>query len=272
MRLPVTGAELCNLVPVDWVCRAIVELLGRADWHGRPFHLVARAPIAGRLLHEVAATELRLEGVELAGAGAVEHLSRLEEYVQQGLREYWPYLGGCPAFDCTNTATALPHLPPPPVDRAMLQRLVRFGLARRWGRGGSRPTSAESHCRRYVEQVFPRQARASRLARAVGLDLLVALDVRGPGGGQWSCRWTAGEFTYLRRGLEDRAVVTYRTDPATFDAVVQGQRTPQEAFFEQRIAIAGDLETALKLAVLFGEFLRENASPQPTEAMDARRI
>jgi predicted lipid carrier protein YhbT len=67
------------------------------------------------------------------------------------------------------------------------------------------------------------------------------------------------------------ADVAYHTDPNTFAAVPRGRLTPQEAFFEQRVAITGDLEVALKLAVLFGQFLRENPPPLAgrTEAVDA---
>src|SRR5262249_10014029 len=123
----------------------------------------------------------------------------------------------------------------------------------------------------YVERTFPRRAQQSRLARAARLDLLVGLDVRGPGGGQWSCRWMQGELAYVRRGLEEGASVVYHTDPETFDAILEGRQSPQEAFFEQRIAIAGDLEAGLKLAALLAQFLREDPDPRPhrTEAMDA---
>src|SRR5262249_13387275 len=150
----------------------------------------------------------------------------------------------------------LPDLPPPPVDRPLLKRLIGFAVNNRWGRGPSPPAetsspSAVSRCAEYIERVFPRQARQSRLAQEAGLDLVVCIDLRGPGGGQWSCKWTAGELVYARRGLEEETRVTYHTDTATFEAVVNGLQTPQEAFFEQRINITGDLETALKLAVLF---------------------
>jgi predicted lipid carrier protein YhbT len=91
------------------------------------------------------------------------------------------------------------------------------------------------------------------------------------GCGQWTCKWRDGKLVYVESGLEENAAVTYHTDTSTFQAIVSGVQTPQEAFFEQRLAITGDLETALKLAVLFVQFLEENPIPQPhrTEVMDA---
>jgi nucleoside-diphosphate-sugar epimerase/predicted lipid carrier protein YhbT len=276
LRLPLSGDETGNLVPVDWVSRAVVDLVARPAWHGRTFHLVARSPVSARLIQEVAAAELELEGVVFAGPGDLAEPSRLEQLFLEGLQDHWPYLTGHPEFLCPNTTAALPHLSPPVIDGPLLRRLIRFAVADRWGRARpvraavSPPSAPPSSCVQYVEQMFPRQARQSRLARAARLNLLVALDIRGPGGGQWSCQWTHGELTYVRRGLEDHAEVTYQTDLATFEAVVQGCLTPQQAFFEHRIAIRGDLETALKLAVLFDQFLRENPYPRPkrTEAID----
>jgi thioester reductase-like protein len=277
LRLPLTGNELWNLVPVDWVSRTIVELLAMPQWNGQTFHLVSRSPVSTRVVRDVGAEVLNLPGVEFAGPKGVAHPSRLEQLFLDGIQEYWPYLGGNPAFTCVNTSAALPDLPPPPVDRSMLERLIRFAVANRWGRAPRqtpvvcvRPLPY-ARCAEYIEQVFPRQASRSRLARQAGLDLTVCIDLRGPGGGQWSCKWRRGELIYARRGLEYGAAVTYHTDTATFQAVMSGIQTPQDAFFEQRITITGDLETALKLAVLFGQFVAENsvAPPHRMEVMDS---
>ncbi|HEV3262662.1 MAG TPA: SDR family oxidoreductase [Gemmataceae bacterium] len=277
LRLPLSGNERCNLVPVDWVAKAVVSLLGRPSWHGRTFHLVSRSPVTIRAIQQIAAQELGIEGVEFAGAEAPKDAGRLDQLLREGLREYWPYLAGQPEFLCPNTRAALPGLAPPAMDGPMLRRLIHFAVADDWGRARAHAAKeavdppARSLCASYLEEVFPRQARKSRLAKSAGLNLLVALDIRGPGGGQWSCRWIDGELSCVTRGLEDQAEVTYQTDTATFAAVVQGRQSPQQAFFEQRIDMRGNLETALKLAVLFEQFLRENPYPPAdrTEAMDA---
>ena len=63
--------------------------------------------------------------------------------------------------------------------------------------------------------------------------------------------------------MERRADVVYRTDPVTFDNVVRGRSSPQEAFFARRVEIGGDVEKGLKLAVLFGLFLAEAGRALP---------
>ena len=276
VRVRLRGNEPCDLVTVDWVSRAVAELLALPGEHGRTYHLVSRAPATTRFILDTAAAELGIDGIELVGAAEIGAPSRLEELLLEGLQEYWPYLGGTPAFCDRNTAAALPHLPSPPIDAAMLRRLVRFALANRFGRGPSPASpvgqpSVAIHCATYFERTFPEQARTSNLARAVGLSALISFEIHGAGGGQWSCRWEEGDLVEIRRGLDERAVAIYRTDTATFEDVVQGRQDPQQAFFEERVAISGNLEIALKLASLFHQFLQENAlvKSHRTEAVHA---
>jgi nucleoside-diphosphate-sugar epimerase/putative sterol carrier protein len=282
MRLPGTGEEPCYLVPVDWVAGAITRLVARPAWHGRTFHLLPAAPIPARLVQQTAAGELNLRGVEWVGPGRIEKPTRLEQMFHEGLEQHWPYLASAVDFRGDNTLEALPDLPPVRIDRSTLQRLVRFAVARDFGRqknrgekNKNRPAvyfsvsdssvlSRRIQCRTYLEEIFPGQARTSRLGKAAGLDIVVALDISGPGGGQWSCCWKDGELSRVRRGLDERAEVTCRLDTATFDAVIRGEQAPQQAFFDQRIELEGDVEIGLKLAVLFEQFLRENPYSQGT--------
>jgi thioester reductase-like protein len=265
LRLPLTGDEPRDLVPVDWVARAVVHIANRPRHHGRTYHLVAGRPVPVRRVKEVAEEVLGIGGVEFAGPDGPADPTALEQLFLEHVREYLPYLQGDPVFDARNSRAALRRLPPPAIDRALLARVIAFAARDRWGHRSSSPPApapeAAGMCGHYMERFFPQHARRSALARAVNLDALIAFDVHGPAGGQWSCRWTHGELVSIRRGLEPGAEVTYRTDPATFAAVVQGVLVPQEAFFARRIEIAGDLEKALKLAVLFGQFVREFPFP-----------
>jgi thioester reductase-like protein len=280
LRLPLCSDEVWNLVCVDWVSRAMVALLARPHWHGRPFHLVARSSVSTRFVRDVAAAVLDLAGVQLVGREGVTNPSRQEQWFLEGLREYWPYFAGNPRFTSTNTNAALPDLPPPRVDRPLLERLIRFAVANRWGRSDARSTKAHrdvsslSSCAEYIERIFPRQARQSQLAREAGLNLAVGIDLHGPGGGQWCCQWNDGELIAIKRGSTSGAAIIYHTDTTTFQAIVSGRETPQEAFFEQRIAITGDLESALKLAVLFAQFLAENPTSRchRMEVLDSTSI
>jgi thioester reductase-like protein len=272
LRLPLDGDEPVNLVCVDWVSRAIASLIASPAWLGRTFHLVPREPVRARLIHDVAAAVLGIEGTQLGHPSAATP-NGIEAAFLDGVRQYWSYLGAAAMFRDDNIRAAVPHLPPPRIDRAVLLRQIRFAVANNWGRGRTicpgTAASADRRCRQYFEQSFPEQARQSGLARAVGLDILVGFDIKGPGGGQWSCEWRRGEFLGVCPGVAPAATVVYRTDRTVFDAILDARFTPQQAFFDQRIKITGDIETALKLAVLFEQFLAENAVPGRREVADA---
>ena len=272
LRLPFTGDEPRNLVPVDWVAGAVVRLLDRPGCHGRTYHLVAPTPVRVREIKDVAGQLLQIDGVRWGDGGVPRDPSPLEELFLGQLREYWPYLGGDPAFDCRNTRAALPDFPAPRMDRDLLARLIRFAVADRWGRARGRTAGGRVSidCARYVEQFFPESLRRSSLAR-LPIDVTVGLHVRGAGGGRWWFRCGGGQVLHLRRGTERGAEVVYRMDRPTFEAVVCGRQSPQDAFLARRIEIEGDVEKALKLAVLFGQFVKECPyAPSPhREATDA---
>jgi thioester reductase-like protein len=267
LRLPFTGDEPRNLVPVDWVAQAVVRILDQRPLHGRTYHLVARRPTPIRAIKEVGEHVLGIDGVGWAGAGGPADLTPLEVVFRDRLQEYWPYRHGDPAFADRNTRAALPELPPPRVDRVMLGRLIRFAHSRRWGRACHDAAGPPVvNCAHYLEEFFPEAARRSTLAD-LPLDADVVLEVRGPGGGVWSCRWAGGEVR-VRRGRRGGADVGYRLDGPTFAEVVLGRLPAQEAFFGGRVEVEGDVEKALKLAVLFEQVVRE-CPYQPGAAREA---
>jgi len=277
LRLPLTGAERRNLVPVDWVAQTIVRLLRRPACHGRTYHLASPWPVPVRLIKEVTEDVLRLEGIVFAGGGARADAGSLERFYREQLADYWPYLGVEPLFDCRNLAAVLPDLPPIWINRQMLTRLIGYAVADGWGRSRhperDRPVPvAKLHRidpRQYIEEIFPQAARQSPLAQAAGLNVVVALDVQGPEGGQWTCRWVEGELAFVRPGLDKVADVLYRMTPAALEDVVLGRHSAQAAFFDRRIEVEGDVEKALKLAVLFGHFLAEDSTRVHKEATHA---
>jgi thioester reductase-like protein len=270
VRLPFTGDEPRDLVPVDWVSQAITRIVCQPALHGRTYHLTAAETTQANLIKEVAEELLGIEGVRWAGSGELANPSPLEEAVLQQLAEYWPYRHGDPSFDRGNTRAALSGLPPPVIDRALLSRLIRFGIEDRWGRRRTcKVAPARLDCARYVEDFFPEAVLRSSLA-GMPLAATVGLEVRGVGGGRWTC-WLGGEGqAMVQRGMDDCTEVVYRLDVPTFVAIIAGQLDLQEAFLTRRVEIAGHVEKGLKLAVLLGRLLRECPFPHPEkEPLDA---
>jgi thioester reductase-like protein len=263
VRLPFRGDESRDLVPVDWVAAAIARLVGRPAAHGRTYHLTAARPTSLADIKTVAAEELGIDGIQLTPA--IADPSHLERLFLDGLRGFWPRLGGDPAFDSGNARSALPDLPPPRVDRECLRRLVRFATEDGWGtRRRSRPRPAAKaalDCGDYIERFFPAVIGRSLLAR-LPVEIALGFDIRGPGGGRWLCRFGGGRVLQVVRHATERGAVEYRMAVPTFAALVAGRESPRDAVTNRRIEIAGDIEKGLKLAVLFDQFVRE--LPYPT--------
>jgi thioester reductase-like protein len=274
LRLPLTGDQTQNLVPVDWVSRALAELLRRPRWHGKTFHLVAREAVRLREIKAFVEELLGLEGIRWAGPDGIPDPTPLEERVLEQFKDYWSYLHSDLRFDCRNTRRALPDLPPPAFDRALVGRLLAFAREDRWGRGpaggpGPAGPAGESACGHYLERVLPEKARRFPLARALPAGLVFGFDLRGPGGGVWSCRWAGGGRLEVWRGPDAGAAAVYRTDVATFGGLIRGRLAPQKAFFDGLIEIGGDVEKGLKLAALIERFLAEVPGRPAGEALHA---
>jgi thioester reductase-like protein len=270
LRMPFTGEERHNLVPVDWVATAIARIHDRPRLHGRTYHLVARSGVAVRRIHDVARQLLGIDGVSWVGPQGAAEPTSLERLFQDHLHEYWPYRHGHPLFLDDNTRRALPDWLPLQIQDSLLARLIRFAVKDRWGRQRRRGRvgGAGVDCAHYLRQFFPEAVRRSSLA-GVPADVTVGVDVSGPGGRRWVCRWRAGALASIDGEAAEPAEVTYRLDEATFAAVVSGRLSVQEAFFARRIDIAGDVEKGLALAVLLDSFVREHPYPSFAEQADA---
>jgi nucleoside-diphosphate-sugar epimerase len=256
LRLPFRGDERKDVVPVDWVARAIVRILGRPEYHGRTFHLTAEKPATVRALCDVVKRDLRIDGLELLGNGPLPDPSELERVIEAGMREYSAYFDSDPTFDRRNTLDALPDLSVPAIDRDVLGRLVRFGVEDRWGRKSSVGSPAAKTCTEYLEDDFP-VAVSQSILDGMALDLSLGIDVVGPGGGTWMSRIGPNRVVVMRRDSVRNAELVYRLSEATFHAVATGRESPQEAFYARRIEIDGDVETGLRLAAWFGRLLAE---------------
>jgi thioester reductase-like protein len=271
IRLPLTGEETQNLVPVDWVSQAILSLLHRPQWHGRTYHLVAWQAVRLQEIKGIIEDLLRIEGIQWAGRDGLTDPTSLEQLVLEQFQDYWSYLQNDLVFDSRNTRQALPDLPPPVFDRELVIRLLRFAQEDNWGRERALGKPARTlDLTHYLERVLPVQVRQSPVSRALPRGLCFALSIDGPGGGQWTCR--CGDRTIrVQRGLDPSAVVTYRMDAPTFEGLIHGRQTTQRAFFDGRIEIDGNMEKALMLALLIEQFLVERpARPEPeTETLHA---
>jgi thioester reductase-like protein len=203
--LGMTGDEVKNLVPVDWVSAVMTRIIGDPALHGRTYHITSTRPTPVRRLCRVfeelvveMAAELaaaRASGGAAKGGGGFDPaaLARLFEDQMHVYRAYW---SDDPRFDSSACIAAVPDLPAPELDDETIRRLCRFAIANRFR--------------------WPPPGRAARLVTARGLlearlgaaswnaptgGELVGLSASGGGGGQWTIRCAEGRPVELHVGL-----------------------------------------------------------------------
>lgn len=139
IRLDLTGNERRNLVPVDWVSATIASIVLRPEYHGKTYHLAPERAVTARELEEAMAARFGYTGVTFVGPGLdPADRNEFEAQFYEFVAQYELYWASEPRFDTANTRAAVPELPCPAVDAAMVGRLIDFADRDAWGRGRRR--------------------------------------------------------------------------------------------------------------------------------------
>ena len=224
--LGMTGEEVKNLVPVDWVSAVMARIIGDPSLHGRTYHITSTRPTPVSRLCRVF-EELVVEmAAELAAARAAAGpakgtpgfdpamLARLFEDQMHVYRAYW---SDDPRFDSTWCTAAVPDLPSPELDDETIRRLCRFAIANRfrWPPPG-----------RDVRTVTARGLLERRLGaaswEAPSSGEVVGLSAAGGGGGQWTVRCEAGRPVALHVGLPSSAAPVIHLAASTLETLLGG--------------------------------------------------
>ncbi|TWU18670.1 SDR family oxidoreductase [Allorhodopirellula heiligendammensis] len=238
--LGLSGDEEKNFVPVDWVSNAISSIVCDRDLHGRTYHLTAERRTSCELLademHEVFsehALEVLWQEVEKSKASRKfangkptspkEEPTFSVETMQASFRSqmeiYQAYWRNDPVFDRTQLTAALPHLPPPAVDRECIRRLCRYALKKNFG--WPRPPvvmPAFNAAAKLRSQGFHSQPQATSDVRPSDLNLRIL----GDGGGDFAVRFSPdnAEATWVNAGFDVNQTRTCVMSAATLQRLI----------------------------------------------------
>lgn len=129
-----TGKEVKNLVPVDWVSAAMAAIVGQRRLWGSTYHLTPTDPVTADTIQGVIEQVVGYEGTTaFAGAGksgeAVTPIGEeLASAFYEQMRIYATYWRNDPTFDRTNLLAALPDLPCPVLDHDRLLMLAETAI------------------------------------------------------------------------------------------------------------------------------------------------
>lgn len=123
-----------NLVPVDWVARALWKIVETEGASGRTYHLTHPAPPSQRGIAAWASGVLRESDGTLSFQSRLEgSIGRHERAANEAMCRYRAYLAAEPVFDRTNTERALGGaLPVPRMGPAFFDALLAYAREQQW--------------------------------------------------------------------------------------------------------------------------------------------
>ena len=131
LRIPLSGNEPVNLVPVDYVARVIGHVVTNPEHHGRTYHVTPTTPFTTGQVGAAIGDYFGFDGIRFVGAGEVP--SRIVSELPKWLAEYHDYFGTDPRFDTTNTDAAMGG--PYTLDgEEFLRKIIDFAVGTNFGR------------------------------------------------------------------------------------------------------------------------------------------
>ena len=271
LRIKGRAADHQNIVPVDYVAAMITHLLGDPCSRGRVYHLTHPHPPTNGQIKQALEEHFCLGGgrfvepAEMDCAGLNEH----ERIFADISRPVEHYMIDTPQFDRANAVAAerAAGIACAAYDTAALRRLFSYAESvgwacsrRRRGRTAESTASPTSLLDAYFQGFLPEHVNRSKVARVTGLTVDVRFTIEDEPNGEWVCRFERGRLAQVLcapAAAGARADFGYRTTRAGFWRAISGRHHPQELFLFGHAHISGDVERALKLAMILNAFARE---------------
>jgi thioester reductase-like protein len=224
-KLGLKGDEGKNLVPVDWLAAAISYLVTHPEHHGKTYHLASPKPVPVSEVQQVVRDAIeRHYPKPLATSITEEELKAIEGLFYEYMLIYQSHWRDDPKFDLTNTLAALPHLPCPQMTYEVLMRVSRYPVERNFMHPRHEQFTAEfdvaAHLDGWSESDHDGSAETGRS---------VALQVNGPGGGQWQLQIGTDKIRGVARGLPSDEGPGFYLSATTFGALAGGTLSVDES-------------------------------------------
>jgi nucleoside-diphosphate-sugar epimerase len=248
-----------NLLPVDFAVQAMWNLSQAAGCGGGVYHITNPLPPTLQHLISLAAKILGLD-IEIEDPLRPETQSRRVE-IPPSL--YAAYLHGNIEFDLTNTRSVLHDYDAsfPLMDEHYYRRILSYAIEQDWGAGATSRASKhpEKSTAQFVETYFE-DFLATRLnlpsqKRLKNLTGTFLIQIQDETASDWVLELREGILTSISH---DPAGIEWRflTDADTFKKIVKGLVPPEQAFFDGRVNIDGNMEKALQASATLCEFLK----------------
>lgn len=250
-----------NIVPVDYVAAMIAGAVVTPSAHGRIYHLTNPCPPTSQEILDAAQRHFGVEGCRFVPPDQFPRsgLTSLERLVRQASASIEHYMADTPDFDRSNTCEleAILGLACPAYPADAMGRLIRYATSA-WARQETPQRGDAAHFADYFERFLPRHVPLSQVARMTGLSLAMRFIIDDVPGAQWACRFDRGQLADVKHGPNSiHEDFGYRTTRQAFWKAVSGRVHPQELFLTGQASIFGNVEKAMKMAMILNAFARE---------------
>jgi nucleoside-diphosphate-sugar epimerase len=247
-QLGLAGHERKNIVPVDWVSRVILEIVRNRAAHGRNYHVTCDDPpnatdlaaAVGDVLKPHFQSGAGFQPASQALAAPTDLLDSAD--FRKHMDVYRAYFRDHPEFDTTNLRQAVPHVPCPPVDRAMLARTGKYALDHNFGWPRTQPPPAPveidrtTDLRSVASNFDGPEVRRTRTFQPVRVAQACIVEITGVGGGASTFDLESQQF--LDRGRCENPAATIRLRSDTLAALAASDLTVDQALQSGRVLIA----------------------------------
>lgn len=133
--LEYSSSSTLNLVPVDWLVKAITDIMEQGE-RGQIYNLANTCPPKVAWIVKTSLEILGIQGVkqrqlgEFVSAASSPILRQWQEHTDQRLERYLPYVTGELEFGCEALATSEFS---PVIDRAFLETMLKYAMSTRFG-------------------------------------------------------------------------------------------------------------------------------------------
>jgi nucleoside-diphosphate-sugar epimerase/putative sterol carrier protein len=259
------GASL-NILPVDFAIDAIWDISQSPECEGKIFHITNPSPPKFTDLSSMAERVfgLRIEFSE--GSLAAKAISNKgAKKTGDPFSRYRPYMFGEPHFDLTNTRSLLTDYDAsfPDLDEPYFRKILDYAVAHGWGKHALPLTCQESEkspvrftdC--YFREFLPGKLNQQLIENLKNLSAVVSINIQDEKTSNWALEIKGG---MLKAVSQDSLPVEcrYLLDAETFEQIARGRLQPQQAFFDGRANIEGDMERALQVATALSEFCKSH--------------
>ena len=248
-----------NLLPVDFAVQTMWNLSQAPGCGGGIYHITNPSP---PMLQELISLAAKILGLDIAIADPL-HPETQSRRVEIPPSLYAAYLHGNIEFDLTNTRSVLHDYDAsfPLMDEHYYRRILSYAIEQDWGarvtsRASNHPEkSTAQFVEKYFEEFLATRLNLPSQKRLKNLTGTFLIQIQDETASDWVLELREGMLTSISH---DPAGIEWRflTDADTFKKIVKGLYPPEQAFFDGRVNIEGNMEKALQASATLCEFLK----------------